>query len=67
MITLAPINDKQYQVVITTDELTYEDRAKLLRKRDVFPGLFVSDLIDLLPEDKSFDTYNHFAMVLNVK
>lgn len=67
MITLIPINDTQYQVQLDMTELTYEERAKLLRKRDLFPGLFVSELIDLLPEDKSFDTYNHFAMVLNVK
>ena len=66
MITLTPINDKQYQVVLTTDELTYEERAQLLRKRDLFPADFVRLLIELLPEDQTFDTYSHYDMILNV-
>lgn len=67
MITLQSINDTQYQVVLDTNELTYEERAKLLRQRDVFPGQFVNTLIDLLPQDKIFDTYDHYNMVIYVK
>ena len=66
MITLTPINDTQYKVVITTDELTYEERAKLIRKRDLFPAEFIKLLIELLPEDQTFDTYSHYDMILNV-
>lgn len=67
MIILQSINDTQYQVVLDTHELTYEEHAKLIRQRDLFPGQFVNTLIDLLPEDKTFDTYDHYNMVLNVK
>lgn len=67
MITLTSINDTSYQVVLDTTELTYEETAKLLRKRDLFPGVFVNELIDLLPPDKTFDTYDHYNMVINVK
>ena len=66
MITLTPINDTQYKVVITTDELTFEERAKLIRKRDLFPAEFVQLLIELLPEHQTFDTYSHYDMILNV-
>lgn len=67
MITLTSINDTSYQVVLDTTELTYEETDKLLRKRDLFPGVFVNELIDLLPPDKTFDTYDHYNMVINVK
>jgi hypothetical protein len=67
MITLTPINDTSYQVKLDTTELTYEERVKLLRKRDLFPGVFVNELIDLIPQGQTFDTYDHYTMVLNVR
>jgi len=67
MITLTPINDTQYKVVITTDELTHEERAKLIRKRDLFPAEFIQLLIELLPENQQLDSYDHFNLVLTVK
>lgn len=67
MITLQPINDNTYKVVIQSDDLTEEDRIKLLRKRDLFPAEFVHMLIDLIPPNQSFDTYDHYNMTLYVK
>jgi hypothetical protein len=67
MITLTPINPTTYKVVLDTSDLTEEERAKLIRKRDLFPAEFVHMLIDMLPENQTFDTYDHFNMTLYVK
>jgi len=67
MITLNPINPTTYKVVLNTNELTDEERLKLIRKRDFFPAEFVNTLIDLLPSDQTFDTYDHYNMTLYVK
>lgn len=67
MITLSPINETSYRVVINSDDLSDEERIKLLRKRDLFPAEFVHTLIDLLPPELSFDTYDHYNMTLYVK
>lgn len=67
MITLNPINETSYKVVIQSDDLTEEDRIKLIRKRDFFPAEFVHQLIDLIPPSQSFDSYDHYNMTLYVK
>lgn len=67
MITLNPINETTYKVVLNTNDLTDEERTKLIRKRDLFPAEFVHMLIDLLPPDQTFDTYDHYSMTLYVK
>ena len=67
MITLQPINDTTYKVIIESDDLTEEERIKLLRQRDLFPAEFVHRLINMLPSDQSFDTYDHYNMTLYVK
>jgi len=67
MIDLKPLTDNSYKVVIQSDDLTEEDRIKLLRKRDLFPAEFVHMLIDLLPSNQTFDTYDHYNMTLYVK
>ena len=67
MITLQPIDQTTYKVVLDTETLTEEDRIKLIRKRDLFPAEFVHMLIDLIPPDQSFDTYDHYNMTLYVK
>lgn len=67
MITLEPIDATSYKVVLQTQDLTEEEQAKLLRRRDHFPADFVHDLIDLIPPDQTFDQYDHFNMVLYVK
>ena len=38
MITLTPINETQYKVIVDTSNLEPEDTTKLLRKRDLFPA-----------------------------
>lgn len=67
MITLQPITDNSYKVVIQSDDLTEEERIKLIRQRDLFPAEFVHTLINLLPQHQSFDTYDHYNMTLYVK
>lgn len=67
MIKLQSIDDKHYQVVLDMTGLDIEEGQKLLRKRDRFPAEFVKDIIDLLPEDQEFDTYDHFQMIVSVK
>ena len=67
MITLQPITDSSYKVIIETDDLTDEERIKLIRQRDLFPAEFVHTLINLLPQHQSFDTYDHYNMTLYVK
>jgi hypothetical protein len=67
MITLQTINSTTYKVVLQTEDLTDEERTKLIRKRDFFPAEFVNTLIDLLPPDQTFDTYDHYNMTLYVK
>lgn len=67
MITLQPLSDSAYKVVIQSDDLTEEERLKLLRKRDLFPAEFVHLLIDMIPPNQSFDTYDHYNMTLYVK
>lgn len=67
MITLQPLSESSYKVVLNTSELTDEERVKLIRKRDLFPAEFVHMLIDLIPPPQSFDTYDHYNMTLYVK
>jgi len=67
MITLQPLNQTSYKVVLDTDQLTEEERMKLLRKRDFFPAEFVHMLIDMIPSNQSFDQYDHYNMTLYVK
>jgi len=66
MITLSPLNETQYKVVIDTSNLEPEETQKLLRKRDRFPSEFLKDLELLLPPDQSLKTYDHFNLVLTV-
>jgi len=66
MITLDPITPTSYKVIIQSDDLTEEERIKLLRQRDLFPSEFVHRLINLLPSDQTFDTYDHYNMTLYV-
>ena len=67
MITLQPIDQTSYKVVLNTETLEDEERIKLIRKRDLFPAEFVHMLIDMLPPEQSFDTYDHYNMTLYVK
>lgn len=67
MITLDSLSPTSYKVIIDSDDLTEEERVKLLRQRDLFPAEFVHRLIDLLPSDQTFDTYDHYNMTLYVK
>jgi hypothetical protein len=67
MITLQPLTQTSYKVVIQSDDLTEEERMKLLRKRDFFPAEFIHMLIDLIPTNQSFDQYDHYNMTLYVK
>lgn len=67
MITLQPLTSTTYKVVIESDDLTDEERIKLLRQRDFFPAEFVHRLIDLIPSNQTFDTYDHYNMTLYVK
>ena len=67
MITLNSLSPTAYKVVINTDDLTEEDRVKLIRKRDFFPAEFVRTLIDLIPPHQTFDQYDHYNMTLYVK
>jgi hypothetical protein len=67
MITLSPITNTSYKVVLDTSDLTEEEHAKLIRKRDLFPAEFVHMLIDMIPSDQSFDQYDHYNMTLYVK
>jgi hypothetical protein len=66
MITLSPINETQYKVIIDTSELEPEDATKLLRKRDRFPAEFLKDLENLLPPGQQLDNYDHYNLVLTV-
>lgn len=67
MITLQSLSDNSYKVVINTQDMTDEDRIKLIRKRDLFPAEFVHMLIDLIPPNQIFDQYDHYNMTLYVK
>jgi hypothetical protein len=67
MITLSPLNETQYKVIIDTSNLEPEDTTKLLRKRDRFPAEWVKDLENLLPTGQQLDSYDHFNLVLTVK
>ena len=67
MITLQPLDSHSYKVVIQSNDLTEEERTKLIRKRDFFPAEFVHQLIDLIPPSQSFDSYDHYNMTLYVK
>jgi len=66
MITLQPLDNASYKVVIQSDDMVEEDLKKLIRKRDFFPAEFVHMLIDLLPPDQTFDSYDHYNMTLYV-
>lgn len=66
MITLDPITSTSYKVIINSDDMTDEDRIKLIRQRDLFPAEFVHRLINMLPEHQTFDTYDHYNMMLYV-
>ena len=67
MITLTSLSPTSYKVVIEVDDMTEEDRCKLIRQRDLFPAEFVHRLIDLIPPHQTFDTYDHYNMTLYVK
>lgn len=67
MITLDPLSPTSYKVTIHSDDLTEEERCKLIRQRDLFPAEFVHRLIDLIPPNQTFDTYDHYNMTLYVK
>lgn len=67
MITLTPLTTNSYKVIIEVDDLTEEERVKLIRQRDLFPAEFVHRLINLLPANQEFDTYDHYNMTLYVK
>lgn len=67
MITLTPLTTNSYKVIIEVDDLTEEERVKLIRQRDLFPAEFVHRLINLLPPNQEFDTYDHYNMTLYVK
>lgn len=67
MITLTPLTTNSYKVIIHSDDLTEEERVKLIRQRDLFPAEFVHRLINLLPPNQEFDTYDHYNMTLYVK
>lgn len=66
MITLSPLTPTSYKVIIDSSDLTDEERIKLLRKRDLFPAEFVHMLIDALPPNQTFDSYDHYNMTLYV-
>jgi hypothetical protein len=66
MITLSPLNETQYKVVIDQSDLEYDDFVKLLRKRDHFPAEFIKEIELLLPSNQSLKTYDHFEMILTV-
>ena len=66
MITLSPINETQYKVIIDTSTLEPEDATKLLRKRDRFPAEWVKDLEHLLPQGQQLEAYDHYNLVLTV-
>jgi len=67
MITLDSLSPTSYKVTIHSDDLTEEERIKLIRQRDLFPAEFVHRLINLLPSNQEFDTYDHYNMTLYVK
>jgi hypothetical protein len=67
MITLDSLSSTSYKVTIRSDDLTEEERIKLLRQRDLFPAEFLHRLINLLPSDQEFDQYDHYNMTLHVK
>ena len=67
MITLDPINSTSYKVVIQSEDMTDEERIKLIRQRDLFPAEFVHRLMDMLPPHQEFATYDHYNMTLYVK
>jgi hypothetical protein len=66
MITLAPLNETQYKVVIDQSDLEYDDFLKLLRKRDKFPAEWVKSVEELLPANQSMQSYDHFSMILTI-
>jgi hypothetical protein len=67
MITLDPLSPTSYKVTIHSDDLTDEERIKLIRQRDLFPAEFVHRLINMLPPNQEFATYDHYNMTLYVK
>jgi hypothetical protein len=67
MITLQPVTDTTYKVVINADDMTEEDYNKLIRERDKFPNEFVKRILTVIPEDQQFYSYEHLQMLLTVK
>lgn len=69
-VTLNSLSPTQYKVVIDSsayDESEYEQFQKLIRKRDHFPAEWLKYIIELIPNNQQFDTYDHYNMILNVK
>lgn len=67
MINLQQLDEKHYQVILDMTGLDLEEGQKLLRRRDRFPAEFLKDIINLLPEDQTFDTYDHYQMIVKIK
>jgi hypothetical protein len=67
MITFDSITPNTFKVVIQSDDMTDDDRDKLLRERDKTPAEFVTRLIRLLDEQNMrFLTYDHLNMIVTV-
>jgi deoxyribose-phosphate aldolase len=66
MIDLQAITPNTFKVVIQTDDLTEEERDKLLRERDKTPAEFVKRLESILPENMTLQTYDHLNMLATV-
>jgi len=67
MITLEPVTDTTYKVVINADDMTEEDYNKLIKERDRLPIDFLNRISQLIPEGQSFHSYEHLQMLLTVK
>lgn len=68
-VSLQSINQNQYKVVIDPsayDESEHEQFQKLIRKRDLFPNEWLSNVIQLIPNNQQFSSYDHYNMVLYV-
>lgn len=67
MITFDPITTNTFKVVLQTDDMTEEERDKLLYERDKIPADFCLRLIKLLEaQDMKFITYDHLNMIVTV-
>jgi hypothetical protein len=66
MITLQPVTDTTFKVVIQKNSITEEEYTKLIRERDRLPNDFIRRIIPLIPEGKQFYSYEHLEMLLTV-